>query len=138
MSFRAIDQEKQGSYTSRNLRSLRWDTYYSLNHINNWLDDIIASHSNVASLIIGGQSYEGRQIRGVKISHGSGKRAIFIESGIHAREWITVATTNYIIDQLLRSSNEDIQAIVREYDWYIFPVTNPDGYVWSFDGVRDL
>ncbi|XP_047512876.1 zinc carboxypeptidase-like [Pieris napi] len=132
----AINKENLGMYTSRNLRSMRWDSYYTLDQINNWLDDLVARYSDVASIIVGGRTYEGRQIRGVKISHGSGKRAIFIESGIHAREWITIATTNYIIDRLLRSNNEDIKAIAREFDWYIFPVTNPDGYVWSHDEFR--
>ncbi|CAK1550141.1 unnamed protein product [Leptosia nina] len=132
----AIDKENIGTYVSRDLRSMRWDTYYTLGQINTWLDDLVARHSNVASIIVGGQSYEGRPIRGVKISHGSGKRAIFIESGIHAREWITMATTNYIIDQLLRSTNTEVRGIAREFDWYIFPVTNPDGYVWSHDYAR--
>ncbi|CAG4957142.1 unnamed protein product [Colias eurytheme] len=131
-----IDKETVGRYTRSNLRSMRWDTYYNLRQINDWLDDIVSRYSNVASIIVGGESYEGRPIRGVKISHGSGRRAIFIESGIHAREWITMATTNYIIDQLLRSNDPEVQAAARDYDWYIFPVTNPDGYVWSHEEFR--
>ncbi|XP_045502737.1 zinc carboxypeptidase-like [Colias croceus] len=131
-----IDKETVGRYTRSNLRSMRWDTYYNLRQINDWLDDIVSRYSNAASIIVGGESFEGRPIRGVKISHGSGRRAIFIESGIHAREWITMATTNYIIDQLLRSNDPEVQAAARDYDWYIFPVTNPDGYVWSHEEFR--
>lgn len=33
-----------------------------------WLDDIVAQYPDVASTIIGGSTYEGRQIRGVKLS----------------------------------------------------------------------
>lgn len=32
------------------------------------MDDIVAQYPNVASTIIGGSTYEGRQIRGVKLS----------------------------------------------------------------------
>lgn len=125
-----IDNEKKKKYTRNNAKSMGWDEYYDLEDIYAWLDDLTAEFPEV-SIIEGGTSYEGRIIKGIKISHGPDRRAVFIESGIHSREWIAPATTNYMINELLYSDDEETKALTRDFDWYIFPVTNPDGYVWT-------
>ena len=55
---------------------------------------------------------------------------------MHAREWVAPATCLYIIEQLVKGSDTDpeIQEMVQTFDWYIFPVMNPDGYkyTWSY------
>lgn len=114
---------------------MSWSDYYTLDDINAWLDDLVAAHRNVVTSIVGGMSYERREIKGIKISHGSGRRAIFLEGGIHAREWISPATICYMTHQLLTSDDAWIKAAAEDYDWYIFPVTNPDGYVFSHEVV---
>ncbi|XP_068619169.1 zinc carboxypeptidase-like [Battus philenor] len=131
--FKVIDKQKVATYTRNNPRNMTWDRYYKLDDINAWLNDMISAHSNVASAIIGGRSYEGHDIKGIKISHGSGRRAVFIEGGIHAREWISPATVCYIINELLTSRDAETRAAAVDFDWYIFPVTNPDGYIWSHE-----
>ncbi|XP_049878174.1 zinc carboxypeptidase-like [Pectinophora gossypiella] len=131
----AIDKENVKTYT-RNSRSLTWDAYYQLNDIEAWMADLAATYPDIVTSFVGGTSYEGREIKGLKLSHGSGKRVIFIESGIHAREWITPTTACYIISQLLTSDDEEIMAAARNFDWYIIPVTNPDGYVWTHTDFR--
>ncbi|KAM3960495.1 zinc carboxypeptidase [Aphomia sociella] len=115
---------------------MQWAAYYTLEGIYAWLDDLVAVYPSVASIITAGTSYEGREIKGIKISHGSGRKAVFIEAGIHAREWISPATTNYVINQLLSSDDAETRAAARDYDWYIFPVTNPDGYIWTYTENR--
>ena len=117
---------------------MQWNVYYTLDQINSWLDSLVAAHRNVASIVKGGESYEKRDIRGIRISHGPGRRAIFIEAGIHSREWISPSSACFLINELLNSRNSDIQAAARDYDWYIFPIVNPDGYVWSHEQVRYL
>ncbi|XP_041969319.1 zinc carboxypeptidase-like [Aricia agestis] len=131
----AIDKEKVGTYT-RNSRSMQWNAYYTLDQIYAWLDDIARAYPNIVSIIIGGRSYEGRDIKGIKISHGSGRRAVFIEGGIHSREWISPSATCYIINELLTSSDVETKAAADDFDWYVFPVTNPDGYIWTHTQFR--
>lgn len=46
-----------------------FEAYQTLEEINDWLDETIAANSDVAELIIAGTSYEGREIRGIKISY---------------------------------------------------------------------
>lgn len=115
---------------------MTWDAYYKLNDIYAWIDDLARTYPEIVNIIVGGISYEGREIKGLRISHGSGKKVIFLEGGIHSREWISPATVCYITTQLLMSEDEETRAAARDYDWYIFPVTNPDGYVWSHEEVR--
>lgn len=110
-----------------------WRKYHTLAETYKWLRELPAKYAGAASLIQGGKSYEGRPILGIKISKGksSSKPGIFLEAGMHAREWIAPATVTYILAQLLSSNNAAVQKISQSYDWYIFPLTNPDGYFYT-------
>lgn len=83
-----------------------------------------------------GTTYEGIPIRGVKISRRRGNTGIFIESGIHAREWIAPAVATFIIDQLVHSNDSAVVDIAASFDWYIVPVLNADGYKVTFEHDR--
>lgn len=56
-----------------------------------------------------------------------------MDCGIHAREWISPAFCLYALDQLVEE-----QALLDQYDFYIVPVANPDGYfyTWKSSGNR--
>ncbi|CAG2250242.1 carboxypeptidase O-like [Mytilus edulis] len=62
------------------------------------------------------------------------KPAILIDGGIHAREWISAAVVLNIINQLQNNPTKDpaIEKLVDMFDWYIIPVLNLDGYVYSY------
>ncbi|KAH8018617.1 hypothetical protein HPB51_009056 [Rhipicephalus microplus] len=68
----------------------------------------------------------------------SSRPAIWIDSGIHAREWISTASALYIIDHMLKSYNDsdDVTKLVDTFDWYIFPVINADGYKYTWTTHR--
>jgi hypothetical protein len=126
-----LDVERSGSLSRRNSQDFDWKTYHTLEEIYDWLDTLIAKYPNNVQNVVGGKSYEGREIRGVKVSFKKGNPVVLIESNIHAREWITGATTTYILNELLTNKNESIRNLAENYDWYIFPVTNPDGYAYT-------
>ncbi|CAH1779222.1 unnamed protein product [Owenia fusiformis] len=107
--------------------------------INGWLNSIASSYSNIASVFSIGKTYEGRDMRVIKIGKAGAKnKAIWIDAGIHAREWIAPSTSLYIINQLLTGYNRDatITRLVDTFDWYILPVANPDGYEYSHTSNR--
>lgn len=56
---------------------------------------------------------------------------VFIESNIHAREWITAATSTYLLNELLTSNKTEIRYLANNYDFVIVPVMNVDGYVYT-------
>jgi Zinc carboxypeptidase/Carboxypeptidase activation peptide len=108
-----------------------WKEYHTLSEIYSWLDKLVQEHPKHVEPVVGGTTYEGREIRGVKVSFKKGNPLVMVESNIHAREWITAATTTYLLNELLTSKNSTIREMAENYDWYIFPVTNPDGYVYT-------
>nr|SVE83493.1 EOG090X00QE [Daphnia pulex] len=73
----------------------------------------------------------------VKISTGgTGKKAIFVDGGIHAREWISPAYVTWLIRELVENYAAHPQ-YVDNIDWYIMPVINPDGYRHTFAANGD-
>lgn len=62
---------------------------------------------------------------------------VFIEANIHAREWITSATATWFLNQLLTSTNPAIQDLAQNINWYIVPVFNVDGFVYSHEVVSN-
>lgn len=56
-------------------------------------------------------------------------------SGIHAREWISIAVATYILSQLVEK-NTSYTKLLDKTDWMIMPVANPDGYEFTHTGDR--
>ncbi|XP_067626115.1 zinc carboxypeptidase [Eurosta solidaginis] len=131
-----IDNEQAPLKSSDDLETFGWTRYYPLSAIESFLDDILAKYPGITSHIDIGTSYERRQIRGVKISYKEGNAGIFIESNIHAREWITSATATWFIQQLLTSTDTNVRKLAESYDWYIVPVLNVDGFVYTHEVNR--
>lgn len=73
---------------------------------------------------------------GVVRTFFQGNPAIFIEAGVHAREWIGPAVATYLLNLLLTSKDADVQKIARNFDWIFVPVLNVDGYVYTHKSVR--
>lgn len=113
---------------------LTWTSYYTLEDIYAWLDELAAQNPTV-SIISAGQSYEGRDLKGVKVSFKEGNRGVLIESGIHAREWIGPATSTYLLNEILTSTDPTFRKIAESFDWYIFPSNNPDGFTFTHTTV---
>ncbi|KAH8232832.1 hypothetical protein KR026_000706, partial [Drosophila bipectinata] len=114
---------------------LDWQHFFHLKTIYEWLDKMAAKYSQLTVLDMG-TSTQGNPIKGVKLVGNPKNKAIFIESGIHAREWIAPATATYIINELLTSQDPQVQKLAKEYNWIIFPSVNPDGYKYTFEHDR--
>lgn len=142
ISYELVDEnfqkhiDAEAVVLTRAKQDFGWESYYELDVINKWLDTMVEKFPNQTEIVIGGKSYEGRQIKGVKLSYKENNPGVFIEGGIHAREWISPATVTYIMNQLLTSSDKDIRYIAENFDWYFFPSTNPDGYTYTHEKDR--
>lgn len=128
-----IDTENP-ALTSDN-QNFDWTRYQTLEEIYEWLDTLGAEYPNNVKVINVGKSYQGRVIKGVKLSFGQGKPGVFIEGGIHAREWISPATVTYLLNEFLTSNQTEVRKLAESYDWYIVPSLNPDGYVYTHTTV---
>jgi carboxypeptidase A2 len=109
--------------------------------ISSWIDDLVAANqgSLQVSSYIAGTSSEGRGIKVIVIKTASSQRRIWIDCGIHAREWISPATCVWVIDKLIKDyngNNANIMSILAYYEFHIMPVQNVDGYEFSHTTTR--
>jgi len=104
--------------------------------INDYIDQLSQDHSDIVAVETIGKSYEGRDLKVIKISSNPSakKPVIFIDAGIHAREWAAPAQATYIINQLVE--NPSNSQLLDKVDWHILPVVNPDGYEYTHDYQR--
>lgn len=66
MFLRLIDEEQPNTLS---FADFGWDKYYNLGAIYNWLDDMLKQYPKVLTNYNYGKSYEGRQLRAIKVSH---------------------------------------------------------------------
>ncbi|KAL5288077.1 hypothetical protein ACFFRR_008745 [Megaselia abdita] len=108
-----------------------WSDYHDLEETYSWMESLAEKYPNLIETIVGGKTYEDRQILGVKLSYKKGNKGIFLEGGMHSREWIGPAAVSYFLNEFLTSTDPAIRDLAENYDWYIFPHANPDGYAYT-------
>jgi len=131
-----VDQEAMENNSQFNFLT----KYARFSEVNAWFTSMAEQYSDIASTTDIGKSYEGRTMKVLNICSGKcgDKPSIFVEGGIHAREWIAPSTVHYIINQLLTgyATNAKIQSYVDKYDWHFISVANPDGYEYTHTNDR--
>ncbi|CAD0203995.1 unnamed protein product [Chrysodeixis includens] len=122
----------------RSGKSIGFETYYRHQEINDYLDELAAEYPDLVTVINAGLSYEGRQIKLVRISstrfENLMKPVIVIDAMVHAREWVTTPVAIYVINQLVLELSSSV--LTQEIDWIIIPLANPDGYEYTIDEDR--
>ncbi|KAL2301147.1 hypothetical protein Nmel_011707 [Mimus melanotis] len=126
-----------------------WDTIAA------WTADIAAQNPDLVSRSVIGETYEGRSMYLLKIGKsGQDKKAIFIDCGFHAREWISPAFCQWFVKEVSKLNDEKLfllfskQAVetygkdtvmtnlLDKLDFYVLPVVNIDGYIYTWTNDR--
>jgi hypothetical protein len=85
-----------------------YDKYNRIDQIQSWIDGIRKDYPRQVTVFEIGKSFEKRSIRGIKIALNNSTQnkrpAIFIEGGMHPREWLSTATVLYIAKLVCRHS----------------------------------
>uniref|UniRef100_G3VNJ2 Peptidase M14 domain-containing protein n=1 Tax=Sarcophilus harrisii TaxID=9305 RepID=G3VNJ2_SARHA len=133
--------DKQIKEMKFNRRKAKRDTnfnygdYHSLTELYREMANIASEYPRVAKRLKIGNSFEKRPLYVLKFSTGKNKRpAIWLNHGIHAREWITQATGIWIARKIASDFSKNkptITSILNKMDIFLMPVANPDGYVYS-------
>uniref|UniRef100_A0A7E4VYX8 Peptidase_M14 domain-containing protein n=1 Tax=Panagrellus redivivus TaxID=6233 RepID=A0A7E4VYX8_PANRE len=111
--------------------------YHPYGDIVAWMGRIAARMPTQARVFSIGRTVEGREINGLKIGNpvgDSSKRIIWIDGGIHAREWTAVHTTVYFIYKIinkLQRREADLLKVLDSVELVVIPVLNPDGYEFT-------
>jgi carboxypeptidase A2 len=120
-------------------RGAWFSDYKDYDTISAYIDTLVALRPDLARRIDLGLSLEGRHIFGIRISNdaadgGRCKPGVFFNSCQHAREWITPMVNMYCADALVRRYDTDssIHNLVNRCEFFIVPVSNPDGYVYTW------
>ncbi|XP_046736215.1 carboxypeptidase B-like [Diprion similis] len=135
---RAVDEEAARQRNASAIRAngrLSFTAYPRYDAIVNFLRQIASDRSDIATLLSLGYSGEGRIIYGLKISSGgTNKPAVLVEGALHSREWITVSSVTYFINEFIENANNT--DLFQSVDWYFIPVLNPDGYEFTHTSYR--
>merc|ERR1712002_1206360 len=115
--------------------AMDWDDYHDHDTLNEFIA-ALADANDFASIVNIGQSYEGRDMNVLAIEKaGAGAPNIWLEAGIHAREWIAPAVATYLVRQLVEDYAEHPDYLDK-INWYFIPSANPDGYAYSWEHDR--
>ncbi|XP_038216006.1 putative metallocarboxypeptidase ECM14 isoform X2 [Zerene cesonia] len=134
---------------------MTWRRYHRYADMMRYYEYLQHLHSDIVELVPLGLSSEGLPLVAVKISAPSNdtrtktsntigsrkkwklrtysKPAIWIDGGLHAREWIAPAVASWMIYNLVEGEKglgPDYD-MLHQADFYIMPVLNPDGYEHS-------
>ncbi|MGH8004816.1 MAG: M14 family zinc carboxypeptidase, partial [Limisphaerales bacterium] len=112
--------------------------YHTYAEVKAFLDSIVAARPDLVSPVFSiGQSLEGREIWGVKLSNlpngSDGRPEVLYTALTHAREPASMEVLLYTIQYLLQNYGGDsfITGLLDTRDLYFIPVVNPDGYVYN-------
>ncbi|KAK6200419.1 uncharacterized protein RJT21DRAFT_121319 [Scheffersomyces amazonensis] len=125
------------------LSELFFKEYRPLETIEAWLDILQQTYPDILSFEDIGRSYEHRTYRVVHFSVPNSdiehheRKTIVVTGGVHAREWISVSSVLYTIYSLILHYHENpTSKILSNLDFLFIPVSNPDGYEYSWHTDR--
>ncbi|KAJ4245024.1 hypothetical protein NW762_014231 [Fusarium torreyae] len=101
-------------------------SYHNLEQHFQFLSDLHASLPNNSEIFSAGKSVQNRELRGIHLwgNGAQGKNpAIIWHGNVHAREWITAMG--------YKNNDALIRDTLDSYDFYIMPIVNPDGFVYT-------
>ncbi|KAG7307222.1 hypothetical protein JYU34_007379, partial [Plutella xylostella] len=131
---------------------MTWRRYHRYADILRYLEYLQHSYADLVELIPLGRSSEGLPLVAVKVAlpkndtqykdlsakgykkkwklRSQMKPAVWVEGGAHAREWIAPAVASWMLHTLVEGEKglgTELE-MLRQADFYIMPVMNPDGY----------
>lgn len=137
--------------------------YHPLDEIYDFVRDLADTYPHQVTVVPLGHSGEGREMFALEItgrasssqeSHdpksqvvlsqngnpeGAKPRCGFLITGAqHAREWVASASALYVAHALLADPSEEfsLARLLDHHNFYIVPVPNPDGYVYTWEVDR--
>ncbi|KXN71813.1 ascaris suum carboxypeptidase [Conidiobolus coronatus NRRL 28638] len=112
--------------------------YHTSKEVFSYLQGIITSNPSMTKPVTIGSTHLGQEIKGIIVTNNieskltEQKPKLLIHGGQHAREWITVATTMFLIEEFINSKS----ALLDVFQIILVPILNVDGYDYTWDQDR--
>ncbi|KAK1237505.1 hypothetical protein MKX08_003130 [Trichoderma sp. CBMAI-0020] len=123
--------------------NLFFQDYQPLPVIIRWMRLLEAMFPSYVKYITIGKSFEGREIPALHVGvpqladPSKPRKMIVVTGGLHAREWISTSTVNYVAWSFITSFGKEpmITKLLNHFDIVFIPAVNPDGveYSWQVD-----
>jgi murein tripeptide amidase MpaA len=114
--------------------------YHTYADVLTWVKQLPRRFPHLVSLVPLGKSHEGRDLLAVQLTSNKTKNPVglWYDGGLHAREWITVATVLWMTNQLLEDYGNDpvVTALLDNLVITVLPIFNPDGYDFTWTNNR--
>ncbi|KAF5000518.1 hypothetical protein FGRMN_1685 [Fusarium graminum] len=111
-----------------------FNSYHNLEQHFQFLTDLQVSFPKNSEIFVAGKSVQKRDIRGLHL-WGQGSKgqnpAVIWHANVHAREWISG-----MIIQGYRKKDSLVRVTLDNYDFYILPIVNLDGFVYTTTNDR--
>uniref|UniRef100_A0A2M4BP27 Putative zinc carboxypeptidase n=3 Tax=Anopheles marajoara TaxID=58244 RepID=A0A2M4BP27_9DIPT len=124
---------------SNSRATIDFEHFWTLEEIYDYLDELATAYTGLVRVSEVGRTDEGRPIKAITISTNGEidqrRPIVFIDGGIHAREWAGVMSVMYLIHEFVEHSEQYADQLTNT-DYVIIPVLNPDGYVYTHDQNR--
>ncbi|XP_062957606.1 carboxypeptidase B2 [Cynocephalus volans] len=134
-----IQQQTYNDTVSPRASSSYYEQYHSLNEIYSWIEVVTERYPDMLKKIHIGSSYEKRPLYVLKVSgkEQTAKNAMWIDCGMHAREWISPAFCLWFIGSVTKYYGERTYTrLLSHMDFYVMPVVNVDGYDFTWKKNR--
>ncbi len=126
-----------------------YDAYRSYSEPGGIADELretAAAYPKITKLVTIGKTIQGKDILALKVTKDAkkvkdGKRPSVLYGGAqHAREWITPEMVRRLMHYYLEgySSDPQLYRIIRTTELWFLPVSNPDGYDFTFSADNRL
>ncbi|KAL1236121.1 putative carboxypeptidase suro-1 [Trichinella pseudospiralis] len=110
--------------------------FHNISEINGYLYSVQQRYPDITKLHVIGYTHENRPILTIQIGYPlnyNKNKAIWVDAGMHAREWASQTSAVYLIFKLVTefSHRLSMRKYIYNLTWYITPVANPDGYEYT-------
>jgi len=135
-------QESEKLWQKESEKADEWfEEYHTYTDIVAWYQALAVQYPNLASFVPSiGNSFQGRAQPAIHFTSpvGSNKPTFYVQCQIHAREWISGAVCQYVVNQLLANYGnvQNVTEILDAANFVFVPFVNPDGYDYTWTGDR--
>ncbi|XP_058846260.1 carboxypeptidase B-like isoform X3 [Acipenser ruthenus] len=136
-------QDQIKSQFDRVLRSAEvydYEKYNDWDKIVSWTEHIAATFPSLVTRTEIGKTFEGNPIYLLKVGsrQDQSKPAVFMDCGIHAREWISPAFCQWFVKEATNTYGSDnlMTTLLDNLVFYVVPVLNVDGYIYTWTNDR--